>query len=257
MHILKHSIHSLTDTETSSLFSKTILLWWPFFSSNFGAWPEAHEIPISVLSSHKDIGYCISPIFQEQGDSRCCICQKPGEENNLLRTFCVQTWATMTMQPFAMGDCLLQWSSLAPLYCSIFSTRSRQYGYAEDLALFHLNKSSEELEKTLSADMFVIADYLSAWKLKLSVTKKHQPLSTYIITKQSANQQKMSGSTLCSATPIQLILGSSWIVNWSKSNKSRAYVRKPLYATILCAALLTHHGCQYIHYSYIRSCNSL
>ena len=52
----------------------------------------------------------------------------------------------------------------------IHSTRSCHYGYA-DLALLYSNKSWEKLEKILSADMCVIADFLSALKLKLNVTK--------------------------------------------------------------------------------------
>ena len=47
----------------------------------------------SLTSTHSTI--CISHFFQELEDSRCGICQKPGEEDNLLRTFCVQAWNTL------------------------------------------------------------------------------------------------------------------------------------------------------------------
>jgi len=60
---------------------------------------------------------------------------------------------------------LPQCASLAPLLFNIYIsdiplTRSCRYGYADDLALLYSNKSLEELEKTLSADMCTIAEYL-------------------------------------------------------------------------------------------------
>jgi len=57
----------------SSLFWKNDATAATIFSMYFGAWPEAHGIPISILNSHKTVVDCISYILQEQKDSRFCI----------------------------------------------------------------------------------------------------------------------------------------------------------------------------------------
>jgi len=49
----------------------------------------------SLLSITQRPWLTVSHFFQEQEDSRCCIGQKPGEESNLMRTFCVQAWTTL------------------------------------------------------------------------------------------------------------------------------------------------------------------
>ena len=50
-------------------------------------------------------------------------------------------------------------------------TASRQYGYADDLALLYTDKNWTKVEEILSADMKLLADYLKMWRLKLSVAK--------------------------------------------------------------------------------------
>jgi len=83
--------------------------------------------------------------------------------------------------------------------------------------LLYSSKFWEELEETLSADMCVIADFLSAWKLKLSVTKTiYQPLSTSTVKKRQL-AVNVRGNTLTYKP--NLSCGSSWIVKWPKSNK--------------------------------------
>jgi len=101
---------------------------------------------------------------------------------------------------------LLQYVSDIP------STWSYRYGYADDLALLYTNKSWEELEKILCTYMCTIADYLSAWKLKLSVTKTTST-AFHLNSKETKRQLAVNGATPCPTTPIQLILESSWIVN--------------------------------------------
>jgi len=51
------------------------------------------------------------------------------------------------------------------------NTMSTQYGDADDLALLFSHKCWNEVEEVLSLDMQRIADYLSAWRLRLSTAK--------------------------------------------------------------------------------------
>jgi len=53
----------------------------------------------------------------------------------------------------------------------ISETVSTQNGYADDLALLFSHKCWHEVEKVLSLDMQRIADYLPAWRLRLSTAK--------------------------------------------------------------------------------------
>jgi len=50
-------------------------------------------------------------------------------------------------------------------------TVSIQYGYADDLALLFSHKCWSQVEDVLSLDMQRIAEYLSAWRLRLSTAK--------------------------------------------------------------------------------------
>ena len=50
-------------------------------------------------------------------------------------------------------------------------TTSRQYGYADDLALLYSDRNWT-VEETLTSDMALIAGYLKTRRLKLSVAKK-------------------------------------------------------------------------------------
>ena len=50
-------------------------------------------------------------------------------------------------------------------------TAARQYGYADDLALFHSDKDWSKDEDALTSDMAKIANYLKTWRLNLSAAK--------------------------------------------------------------------------------------
>jgi len=50
-------------------------------------------------------------------------------------------------------------------------TVSCQYGYADELALLFFNNCWNEVEAVLSLDVQGVADYLSAWRLRLSTAK--------------------------------------------------------------------------------------
>ena len=66
-----------------------------------------------------------------------------------------------------------QGSILAPLLSNIYTsnlptTVSRNYAYADDLAIMHADKDWQAVEGVLSKDMATIGEYLQTWKLKLS-----------------------------------------------------------------------------------------
>ena len=48
---------------------------------------------------------------------------------------------------------------------------SRNFAYADDLALLHSSGNWKDLEGTLSQDMSTLSEYLQTWRLKLSHTK--------------------------------------------------------------------------------------
>ena len=69
-----------------------------------------------------------------------------------------------------------QGSVLAPLLFNIYtynlpSMISREFAYADDLALLHSSGNWKDLEGTLSQDMSTLSAYLQTWRLKLSHTK--------------------------------------------------------------------------------------
>ena len=62
--------------------------------------------------------------------------------------------------------------TLFNIYISdIPKTTSKQYGYADDLALLAAHKTWEKVEETLNQDMQSLSEYLSRWRLKLSTAK--------------------------------------------------------------------------------------
>ena len=69
-----------------------------------------------------------------------------------------------------------QGSIWAPLLFDIYtydlpSMISRNFAYADDLALLHYSGYCKDLEGTLSQDMSTLSSYLQTWRLKLSHTK--------------------------------------------------------------------------------------
>jgi len=93
------------------------------------------------------------------------------------------------------------------------------------------NKSWEELEETLPADMCVIADFLSAWKLPLSVTEttstafhlnnketkrqlavnfRSNALSTWIVNCPASNMLRTCQKILARNNILRCLAGSSW-----------------------------------------------
>ena len=71
-----------------------------------------------------------------------------------------------------------QGSTLAPMLFTIYisdipDTVSIQYSYADDLALLFSHKCSGEVEEVPSLDMQRIAEYLSAWRLRLQHRKNY------------------------------------------------------------------------------------
>jgi len=69
-----------------------------------------------------------------------------------------------------------QGSVLAPLLFNIYvsdlpTAVSRNYPYADDLAIMHADGDWQAVEGVLSTDMATKDEYLQTWKLKLSTTK--------------------------------------------------------------------------------------
>ena len=66
-------------------------------------------------------------------------------------------------------------STLAPTLFNIYisdipKTTSKQYGYADDLALLAAHQTWEKVEETINQDVQSLSEYLSRWRLKLSTT---------------------------------------------------------------------------------------
>ena len=69
-----------------------------------------------------------------------------------------------------------QGSVLSPLLFNIYihdlpETLSRQYGYADDLAIMLHQPTWSAVEEGLNQDMGILADYLRKWRLQLSMAK--------------------------------------------------------------------------------------
>ena len=69
-----------------------------------------------------------------------------------------------------------QGSTLSPTLFNVYisdipQTTSKQYGYADDLALLAADRNWETVETTLNHDMQVLHEYLVRWRLKLSTAK--------------------------------------------------------------------------------------
>ena len=69
-----------------------------------------------------------------------------------------------------------QGSVLSPMPFNIYisdlpETKSRKYGYADDLAILLRRPSWKEMEEGLNKDMTILVDYLRKWRLQLSVGK--------------------------------------------------------------------------------------
>ena len=69
-----------------------------------------------------------------------------------------------------------QGSVLAPLQFNIYtynlpSMISKNFAYADDLALLHSSGNWKDLKGTVSQDMSTLSAYLQTWRLKLSYTK--------------------------------------------------------------------------------------
>ena len=69
-----------------------------------------------------------------------------------------------------------QGSTLAPTLFNIYisdvpKTTSKQYGYADDLALLAAHQTWEKVEETRNQYMLSLYEYLSRWRLKLSTAK--------------------------------------------------------------------------------------
>jgi len=65
---------------------------------------------------------------------------------------------------------------LVPLLFNIYTsdlpaTISRNYAYADDLAIMHADGDWRAVEGALSKDVATLGEYLQTWKLKLSTTK--------------------------------------------------------------------------------------
>ena len=108
------------------------------------------------------------------------------------RSFVTKTGDGQTSRPRRLRNRVPQRSVLSPMLFNIYisdlpCTASRQYGYADDLALLYTDKSWTKVEEILSADMKLLADYLKMWRLKLSVAKT--TASAFHLNTKEANRQ--------------------------------------------------------------------
>ena len=90
--------------------------------------------------------------------------------------FVLKTNDGQTSRPRCLNNGIPQGSFLAPMLFNIYlsdipQTTSRQYGYADDLALFFSDRRWSTVEEVLSKDTAKIANYLLKWRLKLSMAK--------------------------------------------------------------------------------------
>ena len=92
------------------------------------------------------------------------------------RSFTLTTDDSKQSRLRRLKNSIPQGSVLAPVLFNIYtydlpSMISRNFAYADDLALLHFFGNWKDLEGTLSQDMSTLSVYLQIWKLKLSHTK--------------------------------------------------------------------------------------
>ena len=108
------------------------------------------------------------------------------------RSFVLKTSDGQSSRPRRLKNGLPQGSVMAPTLFNIYisdmpKTTAQQYGYADDLALFHSDIDWLTVEDALTSDMAKIANYLKTWRLKLS-TAKTTATAFHLNTKE-ANRQ--------------------------------------------------------------------
>ena len=90
--------------------------------------------------------------------------------------FVLKTNDRQTSHSRCLKNGVPQGSSLAPMLFNIYLSDipqniSHQYGYANDLALFFLDRRWSTVEEVQSKDTAKIANYLLKWRQKLSMVK--------------------------------------------------------------------------------------
>ena len=85
-----------------------------------------------------------------------------------------------------------QGSVLSPMLFNIYisdlpETKSRKYGYADDLAILLRRPSWKEMEEGLNKDMTILVDYLRKWRLQLSIGKTVS--AAYHLNNREANRE--------------------------------------------------------------------
>jgi len=101
-------------------------------------------------------------------------------------------------------------------------TGSTQYGYADDLALLFPHKCWSEVEDVLSLDIQRIAEYLSAWRLRLS-TAKTTCTAFHLNNRESTVSLRLPSTVTPSPTPkLQLTSESCLTANSPSGNAWKA-----------------------------------
>jgi len=132
-----------------------------------------------------------------------------------------------------------QGSTLAPMLFNIYisdipDTVSTQYGYADVLALLFSHKCWNEVEEVLSLDMQRIAEYLSAWRLRLSTAKT--TCTTFHLNNIESSCKLESPSTVppSPTSKFQLTLESRLTANSPSGNtwKASVAILEPVIASL-------------------------